>query len=309
MDWLIIAIFAYLILAVVSLLDKYLISGPIPNPKVYAFYVGAFGLLSIFLIPFGFSIPGFLDIFIALLAGAIYVFAILGLYTGLQLFETSRVVSAIGGILPLFTFGLTYIFSGGEASLGIFQVLAFLFLISGSVLITFDKEKNISLKSLKITIPTAFLFSLSFVLSKFVYLAQPFLSGFIWMRIGGFLAALLLFFSKEVKEELFKKRDSFKIRTGGVFLLNQALGAAGFVLQSWSVALVPFYFLPFINALEGTKYVFLLILTTGISLTNPFFAQRVGIKEEFSKKILLQKIISVLLIGLGLGFLSFGGLI
>jgi drug/metabolite transporter (DMT)-like permease len=66
------------------------------------------------------------------------------------------------------------------------------------------------------------------------------------------------------------------------------LGAGAFVLQNWGISLVPLTSLVFINALQGTQYLFLLILTTIFS----------------SEKIILQKIIAVLLICAGLAFLA-----
>ena len=104
MLWLIIAILAYFILAIVALVDKYLLGGLMPSPKVYAFYVAAFGILALILIPFGFLIPAPLQILLALLAGIFHILAILVYYNGLKRFETSRIVPAIGGLLPTFTF-------------------------------------------------------------------------------------------------------------------------------------------------------------------------------------------------------------
>jgi len=52
--------------------------------------------------------------------------------------------------------------------------------------------------------------------------------------------------------------------------------------------------------LEGTKYVFLLIFTILLSLKLPQI-----LKEEISRKILFQKIIAILLIGLGLSLIAF----
>ena len=37
MSWLTVAVFSYLILAVVYLVDKYLLTGSVTNPKVYTF--------------------------------------------------------------------------------------------------------------------------------------------------------------------------------------------------------------------------------------------------------------------------------
>jgi len=211
-------------------------------------------------------------------------------------------VPAIGGLNPIFIFSLTCLF--GKEIFDIKEGLAFVLLIAGSIFITLQREKFITLKSLRISAIAALLFSLAFFTAKFVYLVQPFWSGFIWMRIGGFLAGITFFFSKEVKEELFKKRVSFKKKTVGIFLFGQSLGAGSVLCQNWAIALVPLSLLAFINALEGTKYIFLLIFTILLSLTQPFLAKKTGLKEEISKKVILQKIVAILLIGTGLMFLA-----
>lgn len=299
MLWLIVTISAYFLAAVSALGDKYLLAGP-PNPKSYSFYVGTLGILILVLIPFvGFSVPEINQIILSLIAGSIFIIALFCLYTGLENFEASRVVPAIGGILPLFTLGLIFLSVPGEKTLSFLEIIAFILLVLGSVLIALEIEKKPSLKCLKITTLAAFLFAISFVLSKLVYMAQPFWSGFILMRIGGFLTAFCFIFTKEVKNEIFQKQFTFQKKTGIIFFLNQAIGGGSFILQNWAIALVPLVFLPFINALEGTKYVFLLILTVLISLK---FSQI--LKEKVSRKIILQKMIAILLIGGGLVLLA-----
>lgn len=316
MFWFLITILSYFFSALAALGDKYLLKGPIPNPKVYAFYVGGLGVLAVFLIPLvDFLVPSSLDLILSLWAGAIYVWALFGFFSGLKHFEASRVVPAIGGFLPLFTFGLTYLFSGGKEVLSTNEVLAFILLISGGILVVSERDKStlgkdaglllskvkalIISKSLRISVVTAFLFSLAFVLSKFVYESQTFWSGFIWMRIGGFLACLFFLFSKEVRREFSKGQVGFKPKTGIIFFSNQAVGGGAFLLQNWAIALVPLRLLAFVNALEGTKYVFLLIFTVFLSLKFPKI-----LKERISKKILSQKLFAILLIGLGLILLA-----
>jgi len=302
MNWLFPTISTYLILAIVFLVDKYLLTQRIPNPKIYSFFVGVLGILVLLIIPFvDFYLPEFPQLFLALLAGAIYIFALFWFYKGLQLFEASRVVPAINGILPLFTFGLTFLFSGGKATLSFADTIAFLFLIFGSVLITYKKEKLFSLNCLRISFLTAFFLALSFVLSKYVYLAQPFWSGFVWIKIGGvLLAALFFLFSKETREEILKTKEFFPKKTAIIFISNQGLGAIANILQNWAFALAPLIYIAIINALQGIQYVFLLIFTLILSLKFPQI-----LKEEISKRILVQKFFAILLIGIGLALLSF----
>jgi len=292
MSWLIIIISAYFLFALVSLGDKYLLKGP-PNPKIYAFYVGVLGILALLLAPFvGFSIPGILGILFCLLAGTMYVFAILGVYEGLEKFEASRIIPAIGGFTPLFIFGLIYLFSGGKEILGLKEIIAFILLILGSVFVTWNPLKKISFKSLQISAVTAFLFALSFILTKYVYLILPFWTGFIWIRISAFLIALFFIFFKEVRKEIFSKKSSFNKKTSAFFLFNQGVGAGAFILQNWAIALAGLAYLSIISALQGVQYVFLFILTMLI------------LKEGLSKKVILQKFFAIILIGLGLTILG-----
>ena len=239
MLWLTITISFYLILSVVFLVDKYLLAGPIPDPKIYTFYVGTLGILLLILAPFvGFYVPEISQIVLSILAGAIFIYALFWFNKALRLFEASRVIPAIGGLIPLFTFGLVYIFSFGKESLSFSESIAFVLIVFGSIFITLKKEKLINRKSLQISALASFLFSLSFILTKYVYLNQPFWNGYIWIRIGGFLMALCFFlFAPEVKEEIFKKKISFKKKTIGIFLSNQIAGAGANILQNWAIAL------------------------------------------------------------------------
>jgi drug/metabolite transporter (DMT)-like permease len=255
------------------------------------------GILVFLLVPFvGFYIPEISQIILALLAGVVYMYALFWLFKTLRLFETSRVIPAIGGIIPLFTFGLIYILSSGKEILSFPEIIAFILLIFGSILITLERKKLISFRSFQFSILTAFLFSLAFVLTKYVYLAQSFWNAFIWMRIGGFLLVLAFFiFAPEIKKEIFRKREYFPKKTVLIFFSNQAAGAVAYILQNWAIFLVPLIYVPIINALAGIQYVFIFTFAILFSLKFPKI-----IKEEISKEIIIQKIIAILLIGTGL---------
>lgn len=301
MLWLIAAVAAYFILAVVFLVDKYLLVSSIPNPKVFSFLVGMLGITALVLIPFvDFQIPELPQIGLSLLAGALFVYGLFWFYKALKLFESSRVIPAIGGILPIFTFLLILVLSGGKETLRSWGLIAFILTILGSVLINYDSSKKLSFKSLCLSVVAAFLFALSFVLTKYVYLAQPFWSGFIWMKIGSALMGAVFFFSSEVREELFKNKADSQKKTGAIFLLGQAAGAGANVLQNWSIALAPLAYVAVINALQGSQYAFLLILTIFLSIKFPQI-----LKEEIVGKVVLQKIIAILIIGAGLAILAF----
>lgn len=300
MLWILITTFSYLLLAITALVDKYLLSGP-PEPKSYVFYINVLGILVLALIPFvGFSLPGSEQIILSFLVGGLTVLGGYCLYTALERFEASRVIPAIGGALPLFTLLISYFFSAGQVNIRPPEFLAFLLLVSGSVLISREKGKAVSWASLNLSFLAAFFFALSFVLVKGLYSQIGFWTTLILTRLGAFLVSLGFLFTREVRREVFQRKFSFKKETGLIFLANQGLGAVALLLQNLAIILVPLSYLAFINALEGIRYVFLLVLVIFVSTKFPRI-----LKEEISKEILFQKTWAILVVMAGLAALVF----
>src|SRR3989344_3073074 len=104
MNWLAIVLIGHFLNALAFLMDKFLLTKKIPSPFVYAFFIGALGILGVVLIPFGFSVPSALEITRALVAGATFVLALIFFFAGLKENEVSRVVPLTGGPVALFTF-------------------------------------------------------------------------------------------------------------------------------------------------------------------------------------------------------------
>jgi len=299
MIWLIAAVSAYFLFAVASLGDRYLLIGP-PSPKIYAFYVGTLGITVLLLAPFvGFFIPDVSQIMFSFWTGAIFVLSLLVLYYGLEKFQVSRIIPAIGGFMPIFTLILAYFIISRENAFGWQGALPFGLLVAGSIFISLEKSFKFSLKALFFAAVPAFLLSLYFVLAKIGYSNLGFWPGFIWIRIGSFLTALLLMFFKDVRSEIFRKKASFTKKTGTIFIFNQVIGAGAVILQNWSLALVSAVHISFVSALQGIQYVFLFIITLLISFKNPAI-----LKEKISRKIIFQKIAATALIGAGLAILA-----
>jgi drug/metabolite transporter (DMT)-like permease len=301
--WLAITVLSYFMLALVFLVDKYLLVSSIPNPKVYVFYVGALGGLAVLLAPFtGFFLPSCANILLGISAGASFVLGLFWFYKALSRFEASRIVPAVGGLTPVFSFAFVY-FLSGEREISFSVIVAFLLLVSGSVLIVAEKGKFVNFGSFKISLVSAFFLSLSVVLSKYLYSALPsdFWTAFIWKSIGGALAAFCFFiFFPEVKKEAFKKQEKKSGKTAVMFLGNQVMGAVATILQNWAMALVPFLYVAFINATQGVQYVFLFVFSLIISRKFPSF-----IKEEISKRTIFQKVLAIAAIAGGLAIMAF----
>jgi len=298
--WLLITILAYFFLAVVSLFDRYFLVGPMPSPKVYTFYVGTIGLLfCLFFIPFGTSLPAINIVFLGLLAGLIRIIAILFLTISITKSEISRTVPVVGALQPIFSFLLFFLFFPQSRILNIFQLVAFILLVFGSVLISikrFDKE-FFNFKTLKYPITASFLYSLTFFLTKNLFLETNFLSGMFLILLGSGLTALAFLVFPKSREIIFNQKISGKISS--LFMLGQIIGGTAIILQYYAVFLAETGQVPLINALEGTRYVFLLFFVFLFGRWRPQI-----LKEETSKEVILQKIIAILFIGGGLTLLA-----
>jgi len=303
MLWIIISIIAYFLFAVVSLIDEILLSDRIIKPKLYAFYAGILSSLVLFLLFFDSTIPSPSYLFVAFISGILWMVALICYFESLKRYEVSRVVPAIGAFLPIFTLGLSYIFScftGIDfASFNLLKIIAFIALVLGGVLIIFEKNKKISRESLKLTILTSLLFALSFFTAKIFYLNYSFISGLIWIRLGWIISAIFLLVFPDVRKNIFKKRKHKKLNFLKLFFSGQTLGALAGVLQNWAIYLAPIIYLSFVNALEGIKYVFILIFV----LIFAHFYPKLSF-EKLTKKIVIQKALAVILIIIGLILLT-----
>ena len=297
MSWLYIAIISHFLLAVVFTVDKFLLSKTVLRPAAAAFFVGLLGgAASLFLIPFGFSLMSFWQMVGGFAAGIAFVFAILFFYRTIQANEVSVVAPIVGGLVPIFTLFLTYFFLNER--LASHQLISFCFLVFGGVIMFLPQKsaQTFLSKGLLIAVSAAFLFALSFVLTKFVFNGQSFINGFIWIRLGGVLGACSLLLIPSERATISKTSKSVKIGIGGLFISNKILSAFAFVLLNYAIYLGS---VSLVNALQGVQYVFLLIIVLFLSKKFPKIIQ-----ERVNYKIILQKLTAILFIVFGLGILA-----
>ena len=293
MTWFIVSLSAYLLFALVNVVDKYLLAGSKKKGDyiVYTFFVGALGLIGLILIPFGFSWPGFLSFLLMLASGGLYVFALLFLYKALDLGSASRLLPLIGGGVAFFTFVLSFLFL--DERLSARQILALMFLFVGMIVVAWlkkTKDLNKKIVVYLIALASAFLFSSFYTLSYYLFTYNEFINTFIWARIGGFLVVATFLLLPAARKQIFAaKKQETKNKT--LFFVNQGMGAAAFLLINWAVSLVS---ATLVNGLQGVQYAFVLVLTWLAAKKFPEYY-----KDVYSRRIVLQKVIAVVLIGIG----------
>lgn len=308
MLWLFVTLLAYFFFALAALVDKYLLVTSPLKPASYVCVIGALGSLVVLLVPFvGFSLPPSANLLMALGSGVFFSVALFWFFEGLRLFETSSVVPAVGGFVPLFTLAFTFLFARGGASFSLPMAESFVLLTAGSVLIALEPSGAITKKSLKLAAMAAVFFALSFVMSKEAYNGQLFWSVLMLTRAGALLVSVWIFLASREVREGFRARpslpsQSFSLRAPLFFFLlvgGQAMGAMAGILQNYALFLVPFAMTALVYALQGVQYAFLF----GLAILLSFLFPRV-IQERVSRSILFRKGIALALIGIGLVLLS-----
>ncbi|MCD4705695.1 EamA family transporter, partial [bacterium] len=213
MTWLSIVVIGYLLNAIAMTTDKFILTKSIPRPAMFAFNVGILNIIIIFaLAPFCLKLIALPQIIISIFAGITFIMAIFFMYKAVKQDDVSRIAPYIGSLNPVFILIFAWFFLNEQLVLQ--QLIAFVFIISGGILISwqFQNKKNLlyclipkqiqkiirrniirsKIKILGIATISAILFAISYVLTKHIYNSTDFLNGFVWTRFGVVLGALFL---------------------------------------------------------------------------------------------------------------------
>lgn len=315
--WLFITISAYFINAGVYIADKFLLSKKIHSSIAYAFYVGVWSIFNVCLLFFWPWMPNLQELTLDLLAGLLFLVTLVFWYKALHQSEASRVVPIVGALVPIFSFILSFVFLGEILSKQ--QILAFIILICGGVLISIKHTKVYSYQKLVSRIrevigeivgdvpagaqPTsrilvnsvvaAVFFAVYYVLMKYIYLNQPFVGSFVYSRLGSFVGVILMLFVPDWRRIIFKQQKGAKTpKNLFYFLTVRLLAAAAFIMINWAISLGN---VAIVNALQGVQYLFLFVIILLISNKFPKV-----LNEQLGGGVFLQKLIGTVMVSLGL---------
>ncbi len=287
----------------VFVLDKAILGtgGSIAKPAKYAGYSGLVAAGAAALLLFGYAPPTLFIMGWSLVAGVLWVAALWLFFVGLKFGEPSRIVPIIGSAVPLFTLLIAATFLGERLAGG--EILAVLFLIAGGALLSIRLKgvSGVPIKALAGAVFGGAAFAGHFALTKFLYdNFDPFLAAFSYVRLGvGIVAALLLLWlwvtSPKKKKRTARASKAKKKRTALVataFVSSKVIGTGALVLQNYAISLGS---VTIVNALQGTQYVFVLLLAGVVSTRWPKL-----FREELGRVALMQKIAGILLVSVGL---------
>ncbi|MBP9750080.1 MAG: EamA family transporter [Candidatus Pacebacteria bacterium] len=307
--WLILAIVGQVLMAVVALVDKYVITSTTValRPLSYAFWISILSSGSIVAFFFswldipidGLSIPSFANIeapsllvfALSVTAGYSFFTALVSFFHALQQSDASDVAPVVGGLNAFFTLLLSYFFLEGRLP-GHFM-LGFGLLVVGTIIVSrfrFSKHTMLSVMH------AGLMYGIHYIAIKALFDATNFETAFFWSRVAIVGVALSMLLIPEYYENIVGHTKRARVRDGAFVFGNKLLaGIASLILlkaiEHGDVALV--------QALGGVQYLFLL----GVSVCCGRALSR-DAGENLTLGDFLHKAISIPLIAFGF-FLMF----
>lgn len=303
MSWFLIALVGPVLWAIVNHIDKYLLSDRFEGSNIGALMIFS-TLFSVFIFPIFFFLDrdifslSMLNIFIMLSVGFLTTFAYYLYMKALDEEEVSIVIP-ITQMIPVFGFILSYIIL--DEKLSMLQVIGGVLVMVGSLIITVDLdiEENIKVKTkiLVLMLTYSFVVALYSTLFKFSTVIDNFYVASFWEHVGLFLCGLFIFiFVKTYRQEFL---HLIKFNGKKVFFLNlgsETLTMLGNVTANFALMLAP---VSLVLLLTVTQPVFVFIIAVIMSI---FFSTLFN--EKLTKKHLIQKIISIIIIVIGSALIS-----
>lgn len=300
MNWILLTIGAYFLVALEVILDKFLISSErVSHPAVYAFYSGVLSLFAFVFFPLGFHLISPNDALLSFLAGIIFVYGILSLFFAMKKSEASQVTMVVGAITPIVTFLFSIFFL--EEKLSSVQLGGVFILILGGIWISLDLSKNYTRRFFVGFFPSVLagvLLAISFALFKNFYEKDNFINVYIWTRVGVMLGALSLLINSNWRKIIIrsfgnvKKPNSQNKSSGAIFILNKILGGTGSILKEFATAIGS---VTIVNALISIEYVFVFVLGIIFSVWLPDV-----FREKMNFENIFQKVTATMIIFFGL---------
>jgi transporter family protein len=288
-SWIALSLLSAFLMAVVNIIDKFILTKWVKNPMLLVVFFGIIGLipsLTIFGIRGLPRLSGF-NIFLAFLAGGAYLLMSFFYFRAAQLEEISRVVPLFY-LAPFFVSIFAFLFLGEFFSSKQYAGIAFL--IAGAMLISAKKSSQFhGGKAVWLMTLAALSYSIMLVLSKHLLNHADFWTVFALIRTGMFLALVPSFCI--LARNLLRSFKEQGLKIIGFIALNEALALVGSFVLTIAASLGA---VTLVNALSTVQPFFVLLFASLLSLFFPKV-----IKEDVGKKALITKFIAILLMVTG----------
>ncbi|OGH20786.1 MAG: hypothetical protein A3D74_05690 [Candidatus Levybacteria bacterium RIFCSPHIGHO2_02_FULL_37_13] len=293
MNWFLYAIASPALYSLTNYIEKFLVEKRVKNPLLVPTFGGLIILLLGILILAikHFPILPLMPLILIILSGVFLYLYLIPYFQALVLDETSRIVPLFGAS-PIFVLIMSYLFLG--ESLSMKQIFGFVLILIGGFAISskkIDLKIFIPRKTFWLMMVSAFLWSITVILFKFVVISSDFWTTFAYESIGTGLASIVVLIVKWREIHLFVTK-SFKRDIVILFILNSIVGVIAQYSFSVAILLAP---AALVSIIGGTQPFFVLVFGVFLSLFFPHI-----IKENIERKVLVSKILLIVLIFTGI---------
>ncbi len=283
MLWLYLALLAYLINAVVFIIDKYLLAGHMPKYHAYAFSVAILSLGVVFLIPFGVFLPDLGNFLLMFGAGVIFFVGLMLLFKSIKESDVSIAATQVGTVGAIFTYLFSIIIL--KDALSPLNSVALLFLILGIFLLG-----RIEKRVLVWAIFSGVLFGMYYVLLKLSFNTAGFVNSLFWTRVGFIGGALASLIFPHVRKEIKFTYDYSPVRSKVLFVFNKFIAGVGFIILYFAINLGN---VSLVNGLLGVQFLLIFILALFLGGRIP------GILEKTDRLTITHKLSGILAVLIG----------
>lgn len=292
MNYILLTIIGTTLFSLIYIIDKYVISSTSMKPWSFAILVSIFECSIFLAVPFlGLQVPDIRVVVFCLVVGASFILSVAAYGKAMLLDDASRVVPLLQ-LSPIFVFMLSFVFLGERLALPV--ILGVFFLIVGAFVISTDRANGVFRlrPALYFAAMNSVIVAAATVCQKYLLSDMPPFDLLVWMRIGSLFPALLLLLIPSIRRDTFSVWQSMSAKKQVVFVSNEVLTVATFVIIIYALALAP---ASVISALWGFQLVTMFLFTIVITLFLPKI-----LKEDLSKRVILQKGIAIAIMFVGL---------
>jgi drug/metabolite transporter (DMT)-like permease len=293
--WFIVAFIGYFFLAVVFVLDKFILTKKVSKPVVYTFYSTIFMFVILLAWPFGVGLLRGIDWWWAICSGVSFGFALWAFFISLEKGEASHISPFNGAFITIFTYILSSVFLAEKLTQ--MQIAGIFILVCSSFLLSSEKSEKHNGFHIGFVwaILSGLLFAVSHVTAKYLYEIYPFITGFVWTRFFVGVVGLLTLFHPAVlatfKKKKKKTKRNIKKSPLAIIVIDKVLAMVAVIFIQYAASAGS---VSLVIAMSGLQFVLMFVI---IYLLTKFLPK--VFKEYFTKKELIVQVAAIMLVAIG----------
>jgi uncharacterized membrane protein len=298
---LIVAFLGYAFLAVVAIMDKFILTKSVKRTATLTFYSTIFFLIIFVLLPWVGKLDSTLHYVISLVSGLAFGFGLWTMFISLKEGEASHISPFVGGVTAVATYVFSYFILSEDLSQK--TLFGFVFLTFACFLLSFEKSRRHKgfHRGFVWAVFAGILFGLSHVTAKMIYDLYSFGVGLVWTKgsIGfvGVIAMLAPSFWQQFRAKSQSVAPESSSRGKAILITSSRLfGLVGTLLVQYAIAIGS---VTVVNGLAGMQYVIMFILIYILTKIRPGL-----FLEYFTRKEITVEASALVLVVIGLLILS-----